>query len=255
MVSKKMMGLMALVLVFCVSCDLDQLLGGKKAEEKPGAEKTGQTPAGDKKTSPDKEAGAKPAEGKPAGAKPAEASLPSGDLPAAFSITYGGGKNTLAVKKESPEKWTATAEGKTLTLAVAPGNEFTCLDGTEAVASGKLQGGELKLLTKDNKFFLRIKFKEEKIKVFLSDDKAAIPWDFKYKEGKVKVVIGETELGKVKYDAEKGGKLKVKDVAENVVAESRDLNRLTAVPAPFLVQQLDPHQRAFLVLILSALNK
>lgn len=194
-----------------------------------------------------------------AGVPAADSPAPAGGNAVQFTIYYGPTQNAVQVKKEAEGKWTATESGQARSVTVDANYHVTLLEGGKTVAEGRLKEGKLALATPEKKFYLEVKFKEEKIKIAVTEG-APVTWDLKTKadeqsgELKIKLKYGETEKGKVKYDPAKR-KLKVKDAGDQEVAVSREIGRLSAAPAVFLISDLSPEQRSFLLLLLIALNK
>lgn len=115
------------------------------------------------------------------------------------------------------------------------------------LASGRFKGEKITLTAETGGWFLSLKVKPGKIKVF--PDTSSSPFEFKVKPGKVKVVYGGVDYGKVKYYPDTG-KLKAKDSMGNTVAEMRGLYTLNAAPGAFLVESFSRDQSVFMALFL-----
>ncbi len=170
-----------------------------------------------------------------------------------YKLTYGPANTLVTITQVNADKWTAQEAGVTYEVEVKDGVNVTFSQGGSLVASGKLEEGKLKLKTPDGSFYFKVKFKEDKTKVYLSDEDEE-GYSIKIKEDKYKIKRGETELGKIKFYPD-NGKLKVKDVNDAELAVSKDMGRLTAAPAGFAIPDLDGPRRYFLLLYLLAMNK
>lgn len=166
-------------------------------------------------------------------------------------------KRTVSLAGDGAGAWTLESGGKTLSLDVA-GDDYTLKDGSEIIADGRLAGEKLKMKSADGKVFLELKTRADKIKVSL--DGESEPWAIKFKGEKIKVYEidaesnKETAAGGVKYKADTG-KLKAKDAAENGVAVSRDVKKLSAFPAAYLMAGMDEGRMDALALILFAMDR
>ena len=150
-----------------------------------------------------------------------------------LKITYGQNETEMELKQNGTE-WTATEGADVFVIDYKNGKEFSLTKNGKALASGTLATGKL-ALTGDS-FFLELKFKEEKIKVFSSS--GAMPYEIKMKEDKVKVVWSELEYGKVKFYADTQ-KLKAKDKDDTEVAVMKDAGKLRSALAAFFNQRFN----------------
>ena len=171
--------------------------------------------------------------------------------PAKATIEITGKKTIKAVK--SGKAWTAVVDGKQLSATPGGKGGFTLKSGAAIVAAGKTKEDKLKFRTKNGAFYMSLKFKTDKIKIGLKEDDPA-PWEIKFYPDKTKVKRSEKELGKINYYPE-NKKLKAKNAAGATVAECKDLKKKSAALAPFLMDGLDSQKKAFLALILLAMDK
>ena len=254
---KRITGVMVVaVLIGLAACKLPDLGGKGKSSENPSVSKDSVKPT-DEKTDknftqkpPDKPADkdfVKKVADKPAD-KPAAA---GGDI----NIVFNGA--TLTVK-HSGSRWEMTDGGKTYAVEDTGNGTYKFFEGGNQIAAGAFkEADKFKFKGGDGKLYLKLKFKNEdgadKIKVSLTDDELE-PWSLKFKEDKVKVMKGETELGKVKfYPDEK--KLKAKDASDKEVAQTKDIPRLSASLGALLISDLDAAHRDCLLLTLLAMGK
>jgi hypothetical protein len=241
--SKRIIGVMVvLVLIGLAACKLPDMGGKSKSGDNPAVSKDSVKPTGDRPE--------KPAD-KPAADKPADKPAAAGEI----KIVFNGA--TVTVKK-SGSRWEMTDGGKTYTVEETGNSTYKFLENGDQVATGAFkEADKFKFKTSDGKLYMKLKFKNEdganKIKISLEDTELE-PWSLKFKEDKVKVMKGDTELGKVKFYPE-DNKLKAKDASEKEVAQTKDLTRLSAALGPYLISELDPAHRNCLILILLAMGK
>jgi hypothetical protein len=172
--------------------------------------------------------------------------------PRQFTLALAGGR-TVVVEKAAEGRWASREAGDSYLLA-ADGGGFRFEKNGALVATGKLADGKLKWKAPGGAVLLKIKLKEDKLKVFPSDDENAAGIELKPREDKYKVLRGEVEIGKVKYYPEKRA-LKVKDAGEKEVGAVAAVDGLFAGPAAFLVAEFDASRQHLLMLSLLALGK
>ena len=170
--------------------------------------------------------------------------------PAKLKIEIDGGKSTLSVTQEGPSAWACTVDSVTFKVKV-DGDNVLCHRDTSLVAQGSIRDGKIAISTPDDAFFAETKLKADKTKVRFSKDGAT--WEFKVKGDKLKVRTGDKKYGKVKFYPETG-KTKAKDAQGRTVAACRGMGRPSAALGVFLIPDLTPPKRDFLVLLLLALD-
>ncbi len=167
------------------------------------------------------------------------------------TISIQRNARVMEIQETRPGAWTCRADGNRLVVEVTGGDVKLLRDGRR-VAAGKVDGARLEVTGADGAAVFSFKFYPDKTKVFLPG--RTDPIEFKRKEDKVKVVVKGEEVGKVKYYGDTG-KLKAKNAAGEVVAQTRDMGRLSAALAPFVVADLNEDLRIQLCLVLLALGK
>ena len=169
-----------------------------------------------------------------------------------YVITYGSGSGTLKVARTVEGNWTAAEGSKTYGVIFGNDTEIDFVENGQTVARGQLKAGKLKMAGEDGRPYLELKLRHDKIKTTFADE--GQPWEIKIRADKIKVVRDDKEFGKVKYYRDTG-KLKAKGSDDKVAAEVRQLGRLSAALAPFLVPDLGKGPRNFVTLILLALER
>ena len=170
----------------------------------------------------------------------------------AYKIKYGPDEDKIKVKQQSQTRWTLTIDDQKYSLDTEKEGkyEFKKPDGTKYKA--KVKGDKVKLSAGETEL-LSVKFYPNKTKIKAGD--GANIWQFKSKGDKIKVYGNDQQLGKVKFYPDKD-KLKAKDQEEKEIASLKDLGRLSAVMAPFLMEKDMPQdQRVFLILLFFAMEK
>ena len=168
-----------------------------------------------------------------------------------MKIVYGSDETLVEVKQKDTE-WTAVEGADVFTVDAKNGKNFTFSKNGKSLATGTLAAGKLPLKTSEGTFFLNLKFKEEKVKVFPSD--GAVSFDIKMKENKVKVKWGDIEYGKVKFYPD-NQKMKAKDKDGKEIAVMKHAVKLQSALAAFLIKDLNQDQRMALLLILFAMDR
>ena len=167
------------------------------------------------------------------------------------TISLDNGARSIEVHETSPGLWTCRIGDITWSVQRQGPNIAVRRDDT-TVGTGTLEAGKLKVRAKDGALLFALTVRDDKVKLVVQG--SATPYEFKYKENKIKVVYRDEAVGKVKFYPE-SGKLKAKGPDDQVVAVSRDLGRLSASLGPFLVPGLDDATRVPVVLTLLALGK
>jgi len=165
-----------------------------------------------------------------------------------YKIELGGGRTILEVTSDDSTAWSCSMGGEQLSVSVDDG-KYSLKKGTNTVASGTLDGGKLTLEDESGGTYLKLKFKVDKIKIWLGADTTL--WELKRKENKYKVRVGDTRYGKVKYYPD-NGKTKAKDTSESVVAESKAFENLSPALGAFLIKEADNERATFLAMVLMA---
>jgi len=156
------------------------------------------------------------------------------------------------VVQQSADVFTCKLAGKTYDVRRREDRRVTFYDGETVVASGILKGDELVLMSPDDALFLDLGWREDKVKVRTKDD--APVWEFKRKDGKIKVRVGEKEYGQVKFYPDTG-KTKAKDSGDREVAVCRSLGRVSDSLGTFLVEDADAQKQCCLMLVLLLLGR
>ena len=182
---------------------------------------------------------------------PVTAPVPTAAVPGHFFIELEGGK--VIQVSGNADNWTLTDNGVSCSLSLG-GNSYTYAENGQVVAEGKFADGKLKMKTPGGVFFLKIKLKDGKIKLYTSPEEDVQSYDLKFKEDKVKVQKGDTEYGKAKYYPDKG-KIKIKDASEKEIASIKGVSGPFAAPAVLLIPDLDQSHKDFALLALCALGK
>ena len=173
----------------------------------------------------------------PAAAKEAEAT---------YKVKYGPSETPIKVKKWRADRWTAQAGDDKYALD-REGDvfKFTRPDGTKIKA--KMSDDKLKL-KQDDEAIIQIKYYSDKLKVDVRGDDS-FEWEIKFKGDKIKVDRLESEMGQVRYDADKD-KLKAKSAAGADEAALKEFGRLSAALAPFLMGESVPLERRIFLMLL-----
>jgi hypothetical protein len=176
----------------------------------------------------------------------------AGTVDKGYVISLEGGKQ-IHVRKVGDSSWQAELDGKTYLLRTEAGNRYLFSPPGERPVDGMLKDGKMKMM-RGGAIFMEVKLGPEKIKVNPTG-READTWSFKLKGEKIKVSRLDIEMGKVKYYPE-SGKLKAKDSNGLEAAASKDIGRLSASLAPFLMgEPVTREQRIFLVLLCFAIGR
>ncbi|MEW6262548.1 MAG: hypothetical protein AB1641_05670 [Thermodesulfobacteriota bacterium] len=185
-------------------------------------------------------------------AQPPAAPKPPDNVEARYQITTGVDKEITTISRLKDGRWTAKFGDKNYGLQMGDKITFYLPDGTGLSVQHKAD--KYKLM-KGKDVYLEVRPSKDKLKV-IKENKENRALNFKTKDDKVKVYIGEKdEVGYVKYYAE-NGKLKAKNKKGEELAVTKDIAKLSPALAPFLFNKsLNQDDRAFLAMLFLSMDK
>lgn len=161
-----------------------------------------------------------------------------------------GGKARISVDSEGA--WHFRQGADTYALAMDQNGRLVFKRNFQPIATGRLKGEKLIMVTPSGAAYLLLKIGSDKIKVRQNATEA--PWEFKFKSGKVEVTHLGVKCGKVKYYPD-SGKIKAKDRSGSTVAELRGSLQLTGAAGAFLITELSTDKAVCLTLFLLSNGK
>ncbi len=126
---------------------------------------------------------------------------------------------------------------------------YSFITNHNELGSGKFKEKKIKFVKTNFGKYFDLKLKEDKIKITIDEQE----WSIKTYDDKIKLKLGETTYGKVKYYLETS-KTKFKNQDGDTLVETKDLKSFSTILAPFGIANIKEEKRYCIILILYSLQ-